>query len=110
MGCGKQLHCIRGVAISGQRLHSHCIHAALIDVVTAVVATVVATVAATVVAAVVATSVAAAAADIVATVSVCVIVAAAPGFVHSCHGRGLQLIAMDATVLTNQCNFKLHHN
>ena len=91
-------------------MRSHCIHAASVNVVTTVVAAAVAVVVAAVVAAVVATTVAAAAADMVAAVSVCVIVAAAPGIVHSCHGCGLQLIAMDATIVTNQCNFELHHH
>ena len=67
------------------------IHAALINVVTAVVA-----------------AVAAAVADIVATVSVCAIVTAAQGNVHSQHGSGLQLIAMDAAIVTDLCNFELY--
>ena len=72
------------------------IHAALIDAVTAVVTTVVAV------------AVAAAPADIVAAVSVCAIVTAAQGNMHSHHGSGLQSIAMDAAIVTNLCNFELY--
>ena len=54
----------------------------------------------TVVAIVVAAAVATAAADIVAAVSVCEIVTAAQGNVHSRHGRGLQSIAVGAAVVT----------
>ena len=84
--------CYVGLAVA-QPLY---IYAASIAIVTTVVATVATA------------TVAAATADIVATVAVRAIVTAAQGNVHSCHGSGLQSIAMDAAVVTDFCNFELY--
>ena len=66
------------------------------------------TVVTTVVAAVKAAAVATAAAGIVAAFSVHAIVALAQGIVCSHHGSSLQSIAVDATIVTDQCNFELY--
>ena len=76
------------------------IHAASINIATALVAPVVTIV--------VAAAVATAVADIIAAVSLCMIVSAAQGNVHSCHDSGLQPITMDAAIVINLCNFELY--